>query len=327
MWYSRAYGVNIQSALPLPELPEGDPPGDIQVRLERLPPPPAQDLTDGCYFRVVPGWAYLYWDYLGAIVVGGGREIVVDPVPGAAAAVLRQAILGPGLALLLHQRGRLALHASGVALAGGAAAFLGHSGGGKSTTAAVLYARGHGLVADDVLALDFDPSGRPLVLPGFPHLRLSPEAADFLGKGPDFLATSVYPGEERGYRADRGFPQGPLPLRRIYVLAPGETPAIEALPPQEALIELVRHSYRISLVHPISGSVNFRQCARLVNGVPLRRLRAPRSLDVLPQLAGLVEEDLGGNRDEPVSGETCLVGGADFGFKAEKTEWRARPPL
>src|SRR5205085_11497996 len=89
----------------------------------------------------------------GAFLMRAGREIVVDPAEGVSGDVLRLYLLGPVLALALHQRGWLMLHASAVAMGQQAVAFLGGSGWGKSTMAGVLHQRGHALVADDFVAV------------------------------------------------------------------------------------------------------------------------------------------------------------------------------
>jgi hypothetical protein len=64
--------------------------------------------------------------------------------------VLMDSVLGT-LALL---RGREALHAGAVEIAGGALAVAGPPGAGKSSLLAALVARGHRLLADDVLVLE-----------------------------------------------------------------------------------------------------------------------------------------------------------------------------
>jgi hypothetical protein len=184
------------------------------------------------------------------------------------------------------------LHASAVALDGGAVAFLGGPGWGKSTLAAALYARGHGILADDVTAVDAD-AGSPMVFPGFPQLKLWPEAAAALGDAPETLPRIHPMLEKRARPAGRGFPEAPLPLRRIHVLARGPAHEIEPLRPQEALLELVRHSYCARLLQALDARRHFLHCARLANCVPVCRLKGERSLSALPDLAHLVEEDLG----------------------------------
>ncbi len=81
---------------------------------------------------------------------------------------------GTLVALLLQLRGSLVLHASGVELGDTVIAFLGHSGMGKSTLAALMCTAGARVVTDDVLPIL--PGPVPTVLPGATELRLRPGA-------------------------------------------------------------------------------------------------------------------------------------------------------
>ncbi len=283
-----AYGLSIRSSLPLPELVAARAAADVTIRLGQVGHLPSE--TDR-QFRTVAEEAYLFWEKVGAFLVRNGREINVDPAKPVEEPVLRLFILGPALAVLLYQRGLLVLHAGTVAVNGGAVAFLGGPGWGKSTLATALYLRGHGLMADDVTAVQVDrPS--PMVLPGFPQLKLWPEAAAALGIAAEDLVPLHPRLAKRGCHAPRGFPEAPLPLTRIYVLAEGAHHEVEPLRPQEALVELVRHSYGIRVLHRVRPASHFRQCAALASTVPVYRIKAPRSLEALPRLATFVEEDL-----------------------------------
>ena len=225
-------------------------------------------------------------------MVRDGHEIVVDPAPGAEERTLRLFILGPALALLLHQRGRLILHASAVEIDGDAVAFLGGPRWGKSTTAGALHVRGHPLVADDVVAVQPDTNA-PVVFPGFPRLKLWPEAARSLGDDPEALPQLHPRFAKRDRPATEGFVHDLLPLRRVYVLAEDSHQAIQPLSPQEALIELVRHSFVAGwLASTGAAASHFRQCSNLVNQVLVCRLERPRSLAELPDLARLIERDV-----------------------------------
>lgn len=234
---------------------------------------------------------HLFWKDAGAFLVRGGREIVVDPVPGVEDRVLRLCILGPALAMLLHQRGWLVLHASAVDIAGRAVAFLGGPGEGKSTMAAAMHARGHRLLADDVTAVRF-VADHPTVFPAFPQLKLWPESAVALGNDPGPLPR-LEPGlEKRSLRASRGFLSTPLTLKHIYVLAEGKTPHSEPLRPQQALVKLIGHSYAGRLLRNVKASAHFFDCAELVNNVAVSSLERPRSLPALPDVARLVEREV-----------------------------------
>ncbi|HSK83236.1 MAG TPA: hypothetical protein VK902_07490 [Rubrobacter sp.] len=218
--------------------------------------------------------------------------MIVDPKPGADERVLRVCVLGPVLGALLYQRGLLALHASTVAVGREAVAFVGEKGMGKSTLAAALCARGHRLVADDITAVWFDERDRPITYPGYPQLKLWPQAAAFLGHPPGSLPR-LEPGlEKRARRMTTAFSTAAIPLKCIYILDEGEDIEIESVLPQEALLELIQHSYGRKLLQTVRTSSHFVQCTSVVRSVPVRSLRRPYRLGTLPELTRKVEEDL-----------------------------------
>jgi hypothetical protein len=286
-----AYGLGIHSAVPLPELTAAESAADVVVRLGNVDGIPPHARHQERFSAATEGEAHLFWRGAGAFAVRGGREIVVEPAPGVDERVLRLYVVGPALAMLLQQRGLLILHGSAVLVPGGAVAFLAHAGGGKSTTAAAFYARGHGVVADDLVAVSLDAEGA-VVFPGFPRLKLWPEVAAYLGEDPDTLS-ELHPGlAKRGRLVCTGFPRQPPRLQRIYVLEEGEPLALTPLRSAEALVEFVRYSFSARLLRATGRPLHFRQCAGLAQQVPTRRLTRPPSLQVLPALLGRVEEDL-----------------------------------
>jgi hypothetical protein len=291
-----AYGLGIHSALPLPELVAGEGAADVVVRLGAVEHMPSELDSEGGRFWATAEEACRVLPKVGTFLVRGGREVIVEPAPGVEDRVLRLSLLGPVLAILLHQRGRFVLHASAVESAGGAVVFTGGSGWGKSTLAAALHARGCGLVADDVTAIAVGTNGST-VLPGFPQLKLWPEAVVSLGEAPETMPRLHPLLDKRARLAIRGFSHRVLPLKRIYLLAEGSVPGIEPLRPQEALIELVRHWYGSRfgdrLLQAGGAAVpHFLQCAALVNRVAVHRLRRPRPVRALLDVARLVEDHL-----------------------------------
>ncbi len=301
MYFYRAYGLILQAALPLPELAvlEEDTAGrpervDVVIRFGRVASSPAvASPENGRELSLVPEGIYLHWPDVGSFLVRDGREIIVDPRPGVEEQVLRLFILGTTLAMLLHQRGEVTvLHASAVAIAGRGAAFVGVKGAGKSTMAAALQARGHSLVADDIVAI-VTTSGGPLVLPGFPYLKLWPDSVASLGYTPEELPRLRPELEKRGRRLTTGFSSTPVPLHAVYVLGLGAEAAIQPLNAHEAWQELMGHWYGArfggELIRSLGLSSQFLQCAALARKIPVFRLIRPPALPALPQVARLVE--------------------------------------
>jgi hypothetical protein len=292
-----AYGLTIQSELLLPELAvgAGSAEPDLVVRIGPAHADPEETEPGERARWGVAGEVVYALAGVGEFRVRSGEQIVVNPAPGVRESVLRLSLLGPVMSLLLHQRRYLVLHASIVARAEGAVGFLGGRGWGKSTIAVALCELGYRLVADDVTAVD-TTRGVPMVVPGFPQIKLWPDALAALGEGPDAYPR-VHPDfEKRAYRT-RAFSHEPVPLSRLYVLAPGSAPAIAPLRPAEGFVEVVRHWYgaRFGGLLPARDNASaalMMACAKLVSATEIRRLSRSRAGDAL-EAARLVDVDLG----------------------------------
>jgi hypothetical protein len=286
-----AYGLGIHSDLLLPELLVGKWDEDLVIYEGHTGYQPLAEDPLACV-RACAEEALLALGSVGSALARGGRELIVERARGVEERVLRLFVLGPSLGVLLHQRGILVLHASVVALRGGAVAFVGWNGSGKSTIAAALYARGHSLIGDDLLAVDVDGAAELAALPGFPQLKLWPDTIVSLG-GDAADLPALHPQFEKRARCAAGrFQAAPLPLRRIYVLESGTRLEVEPISGQAALAELLCHSYAARFLGPAgAGAEHLRQCASVAARVPLYRLRRLDSLDRLGDLVRLVERD------------------------------------
>lgn len=284
---SRPYaygGLELHSDFDLPFLLPGDPAAvpDVFIRRDEevgtLEPSKVE--VSACAARIVV-------PEFGCITVHDGTEVVIRPSPAADAETIGRLVLGPVLALVLHQRGRFVLHASAVVVDGAAVAFLGNSGQGKSTLAAFFYRRGHALITDDVLPLDIH-SSPILAQPTYPAFKLSggPATADAASGVPDADASleSLHP-------ATKGFPGSAVPLGRLFVLERGERTGIKPLGDREAVVELIRHTYGIHLgcrTEDEDAALHLRECAQLVRHVEVARLVVETDLSALPRVAALV---------------------------------------
>jgi HPr Serine kinase C-terminal domain len=283
-----AYGLTIRSSVRLPELIEIDAPANVVVHFGKIP----EEIIQRIESRNSDSSIFLFWENEGKLHVRGGQEIVVDPAPDVDDRVLRLIILGPGLAVLLHQRGLLALHGATVAIDGRAISILGHPGCGKSALAANLFKRGHLIMADDVTAIELNGKDPPLAHSGFPQLKLWPDVVLSLGFAPENLSC-IEPGfEKRAFPITRRFSLEPFPMERIYILSEGEKEEIVPLSPQEALLALICHTYRAPLLKWIGAGRHLLQCATLINKVPIKQLNRPPLISGLHDAARMVEKDL-----------------------------------
>jgi hypothetical protein len=286
--------------LPLPELiPVAESSAsDISIRLGVVDRTIPEVDEDGSYFHLGEGESFLFWETAGKFLVRGGHEIIVDPLPNVPEQILRLPLLGTVLAAAIQQRGLLGLHASAVSVNGQAVAFIGHRGQGKSTMAATLVSRGHRLLTDDLVVLDRLVAGvRPKILPAFPQLKLFPEAAAAsLGDNPDNLPRLIKGFEKRSRRITEPFSTSPVELTKVFFLETDAEFGVERVRPQEAVMNYIRHSYVVRVfrqwLEAPTAVKNLRQCAVLANTVTAYRLKRPRILGALHDVAEVVEKEL-----------------------------------
>ncbi len=205
-------------------------------------------------------------------------------------------LLGPVLGLVLRLRGVPCLHASCVAFGELAVAFAGAEGAGKSTTAAALASRGHAVLSDDIVAL-VEREGSFFVLPAYPYLSLWAESVELLygaeKKLPSFSAN--YDKRQLQLRENRlRFEETPMPLGAIYLLgervADPAAPFVETLPLQDALVGLVVNSYATNLLDKKMRAREFELLTRLVNTVPVWRLRPNQDGSQIGRLCEVIDE-------------------------------------
>jgi hypothetical protein len=146
-------------------------------------------------------------------------------------------------------------------------------------------------VADDVTAVQPDVGNIPMVFPGSPQLKLWPEVISALGDNPEGLPR-IEPGTEAVPWITDRFSQKTVPLTRIFILNEDSDNGIVPLSPQTALLELMRHSYRASLLKWIGAERHLSQCASLINKVPIKQLNRPPLISRLHDVARIVEEDV-----------------------------------
>jgi hypothetical protein len=251
--YYRAYGLIVASDVALPELQPAEPAAPdilIAIGMIDMPKPSAETAT---IFRFEPDRQYLAWHAVGAFLISGSNRIDIEPAPGVDDALLAFPLLGPVMALLLHQRGLLVLHASAIAVAGRGAIFMGDKGAGKSTTASALIRAGHDLLTDDVVAMDLANPVAPMIVAGFPQIKLAADAAAAISLGQAEVRPQVHPAI----------------IKFSYVTRFG----------------------RAALSGDFAA-LHFRQCSAIANHVGVFRLEVPTGLDRIGEAVELIEADL-----------------------------------
>lgn len=296
----RCYGLNVVSELPIPELVE-IPPGeraDVVIRYDHVSPLPTPREEVGSWEVVTaPDEIHFWMRGIGGLVIRSGREMIIDPAPGAMERGFRFLVSGIGMGFVLHQRGIPSLHGAAVAIDGVAVGFVGWKGMGKSTTTAAFHRHGHPVLTDDVLPVVVQ-DGEVQALPAFPGLKLLPDAVEAVGLDDPARQVPISPlGTKRLVTVRDRFVTEALPLAGVYVLDwhedPDAPPRVEAVPAREACVELMRHSFALRMFGEQGATPqHLAESARLARCLRVRRLRRPRDLARLDELVDRVRADV-----------------------------------
>lgn len=235
-----------------------------------------------------------YWiswsEDLGAWIDAEGRHAVLVVAESACVEQLQGSSLlcfaSHIAATCLGLQGQVAIHANVVALEGVAIAFAGCSGKGKSTLTAYCASRGAGFVTDDVLVVD----QRGHVQPGSPRIKLFPHTGEQFGLDASEPTTyKIHYGlEQLGAIVQ----QQALPLGAIYLLEEScDRIYTEQLPPSQAMLELLVHSYHVTEVM-LDQPALFYAYTNLVAQVPVKKLFYPRTFDRLPPLYDFLQTEV-----------------------------------
>ncbi|HEX8222892.1 MAG TPA: hypothetical protein VF605_03645 [Allosphingosinicella sp.] len=290
----RAYGLVLACTLDLPLAPaEAGAVADVSIatalgegRRSPRPVPERELLRDGADWSLRfrdPAGHWLDYDFAaaaGTLTVAGSIDWE-DAVPP---------LLGVVCAVLLSSAGEPLLHGAAVAHGGNALGILGDSGQGKSTLAAALVGAGGRLLSEDLLA--FTPRGEELeVEPGYPRISLLPDSFEALGFGGG--APQARQGTAKSW-IDSAAPEGPAPIRRLYILAPPDPAAAAGaarrLSRSAAAPALVHHLYGADWIRPVSrADLGF--CASLAARVPIFELTRAATLGEVPACAAMLLAD------------------------------------
>lgn len=292
----RAYDLVLESANALPELvPLATGAPDCTVIVVQQPTWPEPEAwyhtwhtPDGAIWlqfgRTTDGYVLRFPDLADFSVLADGRQVTSYARPGTPPDTLHHLLLNQVVPLVLQARGRLALHASAVSVAGGALAFVGMSGWGKSTLAAHSAVRGATLLSDDCLLLDEQPDQWRCV-PSYGSVRLWADSVAQLGIAAGVSTVAHYSSKQRWDLATRTS-SAAVPLRRLFFLTPPtQTPtAIEIVPltPRDAYIELMSYAFTLDPLDQPRMAAQCAQLARLAGSTLCYRLGYPRAYAQLP---------------------------------------------
>ncbi len=171
MYYYRAYGLNYESDSAIDAFTpiEKNNQVDLTIRFEQSPDYVIEEkrTSKKCYGK--SGDVFWFTNKYATFTMEYGRKIIVDTDIHQHTSGLF--VLGYCMSIIFYQRGKIAMHGSGVSYKGKTFIIAGHSGAGKSSLTSCFLDDGARFMVDDISAISLE-EGRPKLTPGFPNQHL-----------------------------------------------------------------------------------------------------------------------------------------------------------
>jgi hypothetical protein len=290
----RIAGLTVSSDLEMAGLHPGATDGAADVSIRRGAVPEALDgaTSSGPTWAMAEARFLLRAPGIARFLLSKGETIAYQLEAGAEADDLTAFLTGTAFGILLHQRGVVVLHASGVKVNGRAVLFMGASGAGKSTLATALVKRGYPLVTDDFCVVSADDVGGPQVHPDGRLPKLWAQAIRHL----DLADRQGRPvrGRVSKFYVDPPLASAsadPLPCGPVYALREARAPhrpGIERPNIVDAALLLRQNAYRARLIQQMGqDELYFRLAAAIGNAGGVFQLTRELTFDALP---GVIED-------------------------------------
>jgi len=282
------FGLNIESEIEFPELlPFEFNTPDLTIKLGDVPQElKGHPIYNKLKIKVSVSEYLLDLHHIARYYAHGGREIIIAPYPGTNMDSVRLFMLSNSMAAILHQKGSIPLHASGIITDKGVILFTGRSGIGKSTTVMSLVHHGYRLFCDDVcVAKENQVSGKINVSPSYPMIKLWENTVDHFHEFNMEKKYKVRPNLPKyGFFQHDNFTPESIPVYKVFVLRADNMQqefSCKEMNKLQAFNAVQQNTYRRKQVDMMQlRQQHFNIISRLCGNVPVMELSRPLNTSI-----------------------------------------------
>ena len=224
-------------------------------------------------------------------VSADGTEVIAHPAAETDEATIEHLYINQLVPLALSRQGRPAYHASVVTVPGGAVAFLGKTGTGKSTLAASFALNEAAFLTDDSLLIE-ESGGCCMAMSSHASLRLWDDSMEALVDERIAKASAIsYSNKARLLAGEAlAYCEEPQPLLATYVLdrQSAQDVSIRELSGLDRYMAWLGNSFLLDIEDHDLLSQHFEWTHRISDTVPTFSLDYPRDYGMLPQVRNAV---------------------------------------
>ncbi len=252
------------------------------------------------FYRSGEGYLLRFPELADFEVSADGTEVIAHPAAATDEATVEHLYINQLVPLALSRQGRPAYHASVVTVPGGAVAFLGKTGMGKSTLAASFALRDAEFLTDDALLIEENESGCR-AMPSHASLRLWDDSVEALVDERTAKASAInYSSKARLLAGEAlAYCEEPQTLLAAYVLERQGTQdvSIRELSGLDRYMAWLGNSFLLDIEDHDLLSQHFEWTHRISGTVPTFSLDYPRDYGMLPDVRHAVRQHLTNTED------------------------------
>lgn len=244
------------------------------------------------FYRTDEGYLLRFPDLADFEVSASGETVVAHPAIGTDEATVEHLYVNQLVPLALSRQGKPTFHASVVTVSGGAVAFLGKTGMGKSTLAASFALRDAAFLTDDALIIDESDGIR--ALPSHASVRLWEDSVEAMICGDVAQSDAISYSTKARLLAGEALThsEDPVPLIAAFVLRLQEAKSvtIEPLNGSERHMAWIENSFLLDIQDNELLVQHFDWTHRIADRVPTFWLDYPRDYGMLDDVRDAVRQ-------------------------------------
>jgi len=245
------------------------------------------------FYRSGDGYLLRFPELADFEVSADGTEIIAHPADGTDEATVEHLYINQLVPLALSRQGRPAYHASVVTVPGGAVAFLGKTGMGKSTLAASFALNESAFLTDDALLIE-ESGGSCLAIPSHASLRLWDDSMEALVDDRIAKASAIsYSSKDRLLAGEAlTYCEEPQALLAAFVLERqgGQDVTIRELSGLDRYMAWLGNSFLLDIEDHELLAQHFEWTHRISGAVPTFALDYPRDYGILQDVQNAVRQ-------------------------------------
>lgn len=295
----RVYGLIIKSQIKIPELKSVDYDNidkcDAAISCEEIPINIKEPILKSQNCEISKTEFYMYVKGAAHYYVAGGNKVIIKLDEVYDMEKVRVYLLGSTLGFMMIQRNMVAIHGGAVAVSGIGIILTGGMGAGKSTLNAAFRNEGHPFLSDDVSALEVDSTGKLLIQPAYPQVKLCEDT--MVKMQYDLTSFNVVNQERNKYAVPitKAYLDKPVLLGGIYEITVGDVRSVEIMEitGSEKLTKVINNLYRVEISRYVGFDREyFKKCLMLAKQIPIYKLIRPRDKFTVKEQMDLIKSTL-----------------------------------